>query len=241
MIHCSLAQSGQWSGMARHLSDALTMTAFDLPGHGRSAPWDGVHEIQGVCTGIAAAFAARLAPAGPVDVIGHSFGATVGLRLALEHPALVRSLTLIESVLFAAAPDAATARDVAFEAAMRAGDMDGAARAFTALWGAGDAWNDIDPARRDRMAVQMPLIAAAAPALYDDAGGILHAGRLEAMQAPTLLIEGGRSPAVIHEINGVLAKRIPHARRAVIGGAVHMAPVTHPGAVSAEVAKFLAG
>ena len=39
----------------------------------------------------------------PIDVIGHSFGATVALRLAVEQPEKVRSLTLIEPVFFAVA------------------------------------------------------------------------------------------------------------------------------------------
>jgi lipase len=46
-----------------------------------------------------------LLPEGPVHLIGHSFGATVALRLAIEAPERVASLTLIEPVLFAAAPD----------------------------------------------------------------------------------------------------------------------------------------
>src|SRR6056297_1968124 len=76
MIHCSLAQSASWSAMARHMSAELSMTAFDMPGHGGSADWDGRGEIQDVTVRIAAAFCTD----GPRDVIGHSFGATVALR-----------------------------------------------------------------------------------------------------------------------------------------------------------------
>ncbi len=75
MIHCSLASCEAWGGLARVLSGALTMTAFDMPGHGRSDEWDARGEIQGVTAEIAAGFLD-----GPADVIGHSFGATVALR-----------------------------------------------------------------------------------------------------------------------------------------------------------------
>ena len=137
MIHCSLASSAAWGGVARHLSGALTMTAFDMPGHGRSGSWDARGEIQGVTAGIAADFLDA-----PADVIGHSFGATVALRLAVERPDLVRTLTLIEPVFFAVAiaDQPAVARDHAvesadFEAAMAAGDHVAAAHVHLPIFG----------------------------------------------------------------------------------------------------------
>lgn len=237
MIHCALAESSVWGGMARHLSGALSMTAFDLPGHGRSGDWDGVGEIQAQCVRIAADFAARAG--GPLDVIGHSFGATVALRLALEHPGALRSLVLIEPVLFAVAGRAKGDGDAAFAEAMRAGDMERAARDFTALWGTGARWEDIAQAQQAKLTAQMPLIAASAPALYDDIGGMLRPGGLEGLDLPVLLLEGSRAPAVISAINDGLAARLARAERSIIGGAGHMAPVTHPAQLSAEILRFL--
>lgn len=242
MIHCSLAQSGSWGGMARYLSGALEMTAFDLPGHGRSADWDNRGEIQEVTTRIAAAFCGD----GPHDVIGHSFGATVALRLALERQGLVRSLVLVEPVFFAAAfadhPEMRArlaARMAGVSQAMAAGDHTAAARAFTANWGDGTPWGDLPPAQQRALAARMPLVRAGEPALYDDAGGMLAPGRLEALDRPVLLIEGSESPAIIPAINEALAARLPRAERAVIAGAGHMAPITHAAQVAAEVLRFL--
>ena len=96
LIHCSLGHSGSWAPLAELLGDTLDMVAFDLPGHGQSGDWcpsDG--EIQGLATDMAAGLLTE-----PADIIGHSFGATVALRLALERPELVRSLTLIETRVF---------------------------------------------------------------------------------------------------------------------------------------------
>jgi pimeloyl-ACP methyl ester carboxylesterase len=70
---------------------------FDLPGHGRSAPWAGT-DYHSDATAVAAALLH-----GPTHIIGHSFGATVALRLAVERPDLVSRVTLIEPVMFAAA------------------------------------------------------------------------------------------------------------------------------------------
>ena len=59
----------------------------DLPGHGASSPLPAPS-----LTGFADVLAEILD--GPVDVLGHSLGGVVALRLAERHPSLVRSLVL---------------------------------------------------------------------------------------------------------------------------------------------------
>ncbi|EAP75264.1 hydrolase, alpha/beta fold family protein [Roseovarius nubinhibens ISM] len=246
LIHCSLAHGGSWAGVARRLSERLAMRAFDLPGHGRSADWGGETELQGLSAEIAASLAAEMGGGAPVDVIGHSFGATVGLRLALERPELVRSLTLIEPVFFALALADQPGLDTAFEGDTRAitaglasGDHAAAARAFTALWGDGTEWDTIPEPQQRRLADQMHLIAGSGPALYEDAGGMLRPGRIEAIACPVLLMEGGASPAIIPAILDGIAARLPQAERVVVEGAGHMLPITHPEPVAEAIGALL--
>jgi pimeloyl-ACP methyl ester carboxylesterase len=59
----------------------------DLPGHGGSSPLPAA-----TLTGFADVLAGILEE--PVDVLGHSMGGVVALRLAERHPALVRTLVL---------------------------------------------------------------------------------------------------------------------------------------------------
>ncbi|QFT79559.1 Pimeloyl-[acyl-carrier protein] methyl ester esterase [Roseovarius sp. THAF27] len=240
-IHCSLAHSGSWGALARHLSGALTLTAFDMPGHGRSGAWDGRGEIQEVTAEIAADLLD-----GPAHVIGHSFGATVALRLAVMRPELVRSLVLIEPVFFAVAlADCPEMRDgfevqmAGFANGMRAGDPEAAARGFLHVWGNGTEWESLSATERKRLAGQMHLVEAGHPALYEDAGAMLAPGVLQNVSQPVLLIEGSDSPDIISVIDDGLASRLPRARRAVIAGAGHMAPLTHARQVGAEILRFL--
>lgn len=227
-IHCSLASSGAWAGVAERLDDRLTLTAFDLPGHGKSADWSGDGDFLDRATRIAASFIET-----PVDLIGHSFGAVTALNLAIAAPEAIRTLTLIEPVLFAAAKghpewDAHQQEMAPFDAAMARGDTPAAAQAFTRVWGTGVDWDRMNSDSRADIARRIGLIAAGHPALYGDSGGILEPGAIEILDMPVLLIRGDRSPAIIARIAEAIAARLPDVGVATVPGAAHMVPITHP-------------
>lgn len=245
-IHCSLAHSGAWAPLMAELGEAVTMTAFDLPGHGRSAAWEPALWGGRDYLGAATATALRLLrqAEGPVDVIGHSFGALVALAAALEEPGLVRTLTLIEPVLFAALKDgpqwpAYLDEAAPFRASMRAGDEARAAELFVGLWGSGQPWQSVDPRQRRNFIQRIGLLADIAPANEGDSAGLLRPGRLESLAMPVLLIRGERSPASIPAVMEVLAGRSPGAQLEVVAGAGHMLPLTHPREVAARIAAHL--
>jgi lipase len=246
LIHCSLGHAGGWSGMMAGLDDVVSALAFDLPGHGRSGDWDKRGDLQEVSMAMAVDLLEDQAQGQPVDIIGHSFGGTVGLRLAVERPELVRSMVLIEPVFFAAGladrPDLKAPYDLhmgAYSSALQAGDMTAAARAFTGVWGDGRAWDALPEGQKQAMVKRIHLIAEGAPAIYHDAAGLLSGGRLEHIAVPVLLVEGGSSPAYIDAINTALARRIGKAERLVVPGAGHMLPITHPKPVADAVRAFL--
>jgi len=238
-LHCSLAHGGAWAGMASHLP-GMTVVAPDLPGHGRSPDWDGQADLHTLTTRECLTLLQ-----GPVDLIGHSFGATVALRMALERPEVVRTLTLIEPVLFAAAraaedPSWRQNREALqpFADCMARGDRTGAAAAFQAVWGV--SFSDMPAPQRDYLAARIHLIGAVNATLEDDAAGLLAWARLEALGVPVLLVEGATSPPVIAAIQTELQRRLPQVTRAVVPGAGHMSPLTHPAEVAALIAAHIA-
>lgn len=239
-VHCSLAHGGAWEGLAAEVGDLATIRAFDLPGHGGSADWDGVTPYQDV----ACAMARDLMGEGPVHLLGHSFGATVALRLAVEAPERVASLTLIETVFFsilrADAPEKAEGdgSDRPFMQALDRGDHETAARVFHAEWGDGRSWDRMTERQRAGLTRRIPLIGAVQRSNNGDPGGMLADRRLERLPVPTLLIEGAESPDSMAIIHAGLERRIPGSTRVVIPGAAHMAPITHPGPVGAAVRRF---
>lgn len=223
-VHCSLGNHQTLLPLANELSPARNVF-FDLPGHGKSGAWLGEDyqtECLTICTDLLDA---------PAHVVGHSFGGTVALRLAIERPDLVSRLTLIEPVLFAAVtePKARAAYETMmqpFVAACEAGDLEATARAFMGMWGAGPDWSDMPQAMRDRIVGQIHLVPASAPAIEDDVHGVV--ARLSSVRCPVDLIAGGDTQPVIAAILDRLEHDISDTRRAVIDGARHMVPITHP-------------
>lgn len=241
-LHCSLAHGGAWSALATHLP-GTTLIAPDLPGHGKAPDWDGRADLHTLATRETMAL---LRETGPVDVIGHSFGATIALRAALEDPDLICSLTLIEPVLFCAARAAGwpgwagyIAEHAPFAADLAAGRPEDAARQFQAIWGAGQAWEDTPPRQRAYITARIHLIPAQNPTLIDDAAGLLAPWRLESLGIPTMLLEGAESPPIIAAINDELSRRLPQVTRATIPGAGHMGPITHAALCAGPIAAHL--
>ena len=239
-IHCTLAHSGAWRGLLREMEGEITLHAIDLPSHGRSADW---HEDQGDFQDVSAA-GARAVFDRPMDLLGHSFGATVALRLAAERPELVRSLTLIEPVFFAVAalddPDALARHDAdaqPFFDTYTSGDAALAARLFNRMWAdpTSPRWPDLPEATRAAMTRAIHVVPASGAAIFNDRQGLLKDGGLSALTAPTQLLRGSNTHDVIGVINEGLARRMPNATSHVVDGAGHMLPITHP----AETAELL--
>ncbi|WP_264210491.1 alpha/beta fold hydrolase [Leisingera thetidis] len=243
-VHCSLAHSGAWRGLAGVLAEEATLTAFDMLSHGRSPDWDGQgnYQLLNVQAGLALLQE-------PVDLLGHSFGATVALRMAMARPDLVRSLALIEPVLFAvakaddpAALAAVEARSRPIDAAWAAGDVELATRLFNRMWGPGyPRWPDLPEPSRAAMMRALPVIPASYSTLYLDENGTLAPGALERAAMPALLLTGTGSPPVMASIAAGLARRLPDARTAAVPGAGHMLPVSHPEETAQLLRKLWAG
>lgn len=241
-LHCTMAFGGAWTGLANALPD-LTLIAPDMPSHGRSADWDEVSDFGETV------FQASLAAMDdtPMDVISHSFGAMIALRLAVEAAEKVRSLTVFEPVFFAVARadapdtlDLLDAQGVDFNDTLASGDRDAAARSFNSMWSDGSApWGSLSERSRLAMARAVHVVPDTVQFLYDDTAGLLAPGALDGCTIPTLVVRGALSVPVITATIDGLASRMPNARAVVIEGAGHMAPITHPQAMAEAISPLL--
>ncbi|MBL4769029.1 MAG: alpha/beta hydrolase [Rhodobacteraceae bacterium] len=230
-LHCTLAHSGAWRGIVEAMGSDVTFVTPDMLSHGRSPDWDrqGDYQDRGVT-------AVEPFLDEPMDIIGHSFGATIALRLAVAHPGKVRSLTMIEPVYFAVVieddPAQVADHDVnetGYLDALDAGDDALAARLFNRMWSDGGLkWPDMPEQMRASMTRSIHVVPACRPSLLDDLPGMLKPGVLDRVTCPSLLLRGSRSPSIIKTVNDGLARRLPDADNRVVEGAGHMVPISHP-------------
>jgi pimeloyl-ACP methyl ester carboxylesterase len=188
-----------------------------------------------------AAFLAALGR-GPVDLLGHSRGGHIAFRVAQHHPHLVRRLILAEpggerDPSLGGAPGA-NAQAMAFAEGARliaAGEEEAGLRHIAEHTGGPGAWDR-------RAEAQKAISRANARTLL----GQIHEARspyaraeAEAIQAPTLLLQGAQTqPAFVANVTA-LAGAIPDARVVAIPRATHSLISEQPEAVAAAVLRFL--
>ncbi|WP_204115465.1 alpha/beta fold hydrolase [Shimia biformata] len=239
-LHCSLAHAGAWRGMGEALADVATLRAMDFPAHGQSAdcPPEAFSEAS-----FDSAEAVLLSMDAPVDLIGHSWGGYIALRLALAHPNHVRSLVLYEPIISAivAGSDRMEAERSGIEtviAHVDRGEHEQAARAFMRVWGDGRKWADLPEQLRRACTHGIAHVMACQPDLLEDAKGILGDGGISTIDKPVLVVDGALSPGLAHEVQDRLAARIPGAQRLTIAGAGHMGPISHAHELAAATRDF---
>ncbi len=100
LLHGSGASAHSWAGLGPLLESRFTVVAPDLPGHGGTRPLPrGRMSLPGFAAGVAELVAAlRIRPE---LVVGHSAGAAVGARLALDGAVPARGIVALAPALAA--------------------------------------------------------------------------------------------------------------------------------------------
>ncbi|WLB58014.1 alpha/beta fold hydrolase [Bradyrhizobium japonicum] len=186
--------------------------------------------------------------AGPVDVVGWSYGGAVAATAPVQNPSLFRSVILWASlltVLPADSPDGKAAREdrsrmyAPAAAAAKAGEPVKATRLLL------EAVFQLPPGRSDRepQALQTmwdqnarttPLFFTAPPP------PVVTCDMLRTFAQPTLILEGEKTAAQFRLINDAITSCVPKAQRVVLKSVTHDAPVHDPASFSSAILDFLA-
>ncbi|MEO5882007.1 MAG: alpha/beta hydrolase [Caldimonas sp.] len=243
-LHSNASSSSQWRGLMELLAPRFRVFAPDSYGAGKSPQWPSDRQIS--LADEVALIEPVLRDAGPpLALVGHSYGAAIALRAALDRPERVRALVLYEPTLFclldaeAPPPNASEGiRSAVAEAslALDRGDRNRAAEAFIDYWMGEGAWQRMPEPRREPIATSIVNVRRWAHALLTEPTP-LQAFRT--LDAPVLYLTGAKTTASARAVARLLVATLPRVELREFEQLGHMGPVTHPEQVNAAIAGFL--
>jgi esterase len=245
LIHGSLCDYRYWGLQIPALSKGHRVVAVSLR-HCYPERWDGTGSDY-TCAQHAADVGELIATlgGGAVHLLGHSRGGYVAFTVARQFPERVRSLTLADpggelddslgGASPASAPLAAMFGDCA--ASIKAGDIDGALARFNEVINGPGSWEKMPAFGKTMMRDNAYTL------IGQMAEGRLPFSRaaIQEIRAPTLVVNGARSPAFFHRIGDAMAAYLRDGRRLSIDGAGHPMNAEQPNAFNTAVLEFLAG
>jgi len=251
-VHGAISDLRFWEPQRPEVAKRHRFIAYTYRYHG-VAPWpdDGRRYSTALHTADLAAFIRGLG-AGPVHLVGQSGGGVLATLVAMEHPQLLRSLTLAEpaiGALLVGMPEAKPALEDrekivgAAGAAVQSGDAVQATKLFF------DWVNNEGPGAFDKQpdalrqmlldnANTLPLsrVSPASPP-----PPAISCATLGGVKLPTLVIGGEHTRPYYSLINEIVVRCIPGSRMVTIPKATHPMNYQNPGAFNEALLQFLAG
>jgi pimeloyl-ACP methyl ester carboxylesterase len=243
LVHGSWDSHHDWDLIVPRLAAAFRVLTYDRRGHSQSERPTGQGSVREDVADLAALLEhVELAPAW---VVANSFGASISLRLASEHPGLFRGLIAHEPPLFSLLANdpglASMLEDVqrkirAVVQRIASGDHTGATEQFveTVALGAG-TWKAVPPD------IQLGMIENA-PTFLDEANDpeqlAFDLEWISGFSKPVLLTLGDQSPPTFAPVVIRLSGALPHAELLTLPGAGHVPYATHPDAYVAAIIEF---
>jgi pimeloyl-ACP methyl ester carboxylesterase len=244
LIHSSVSGNRQWRALSAALSSRYRVLAPNLFGYGETTAWPGSTR-QTLSAQAMLVLALCEAVAGPIHLVGHSFGGAVALKVAEYLGSRLRSLVLLEPNPFHLLQQAGRTR--AFREALRLRnhvkcfaafcDWRQAAERFADYWLGDGAWAAMPEKRRAAFAASLPPNVHEWDALL---GEMTPVERWRDLGAETLLVCDPHTRLPTREIAEIFARACPRWTLQPLCGAGHMAPLTRPDLVNPLVHEFLA-
>jgi magnesium chelatase accessory protein len=246
LLHGTGAATHSWRDLAPRLAASFDVVAPDLPGHGFTAmPADGVLSLPSVARAVGALLG-RLGVA-PTLVVGHSAGAAIGARLALDGRVAPRALIALNGafVPFGGLPGRLFAPAARMLAGTRlaprlfARMAGGPATLARLLQGTGSTIDAGGRAAYARLAAHPGHVAGALGMMaHWDLEPLYR--ELPRLGCELVLIVGARDPMVPPEQAERVGRRVPGATRIVLPGLGHLAHEERPDWLAERIAAIAA-
>lgn len=237
MVHGTTADHTRWHTILPLLEPHVTVHAMDRRGRGGSGDADGYALADEAADVAAVVDAVADATGGPVDVFGHSYGASCVLE-ALLLTSAVRRAVLYEPALNAISPPGWLDRMTGLIAQGRREDVVVALlRDLAGLTEEQLARSKADPSWTGRVAAAHTVVRET----REEESYRFDAARFAALAVPTLLLLGSETTPDLAASTTLLAEHLPGARVVTMAGQGHVAMLTAPELFADEVLGFLRG
>ncbi len=231
-----------WRPIAAALQDRFRTAAVNPSDYGETAPFAGPAPmtIGDEAAALAAVIGAELANSrgGQAHIVGHSYGGTIALALALARPEAVGRLTLLEPAPYTLLRDAgetALADEIGgqnrrFVATVRAGGREAEAmEQYLDYFNNREGyWRGLDERARAKL---LSLAGRLAVGLDAVERFPLRRADLARIGVPVAVVRGGETDPLHAKLSELVAQSIPGATLQDVPGAGHMMTLSHGPAI----------
>ena len=241
LLHAGIAHLEMWADQMEAFTKRHQVIRYDLRGEGRSdnlsGPYTDHTDLLGLMTEL---------DLDQAILLGASNGGKIALNFSLAYPERVQALILVAAALegyeYQLVDEETEQKDAAIDDAFERGDIALAAELETQFWfdGLKRSPDQVDPRARAR-AFEMSAYTFGLPPRRGTKSlpKIPAIERLEEIQMPTLVIVGDQDLPDMQAIAGLLAKRIPNARKVIMPDAAHLPSMEKPEQFNKIVLDFL--
>jgi pimeloyl-ACP methyl ester carboxylesterase len=240
LLHSGAGDARDWRRFKAELPAGYRCAALDFYGCGGTPPWPGPAALTiDDQAHLVATLAHNIGV--PVHLCGHSYGGAIALRLAVTHPELVRTLSLIEPGCYLLLRETG---DPLFEvceslwnsfrAAFERGEPERGWRQFIDFYSGDGVWDRLRPEMRTSFLAASPIerlaVLLSNPTTIDD---------VRRVQVPTLVLCGESTTAPARRMCEIIAGATPRATLGMVPVAGHMSLITHPKEVAGRIARHI--
>lgn len=250
LVPSTASGNRQWRSLIDAGGDRYRFLAMNMFGYGQTSAWPATRR-QTLADQAALGLALARAVDGPITVVGHSFGGSVAIQIALALGDRLRGLALFEPNPFHLLPAAGEREGHAEGRRIRdivkryggAGDWMGVAQRFADYWVGDGTWAAMPENRRAAFAAAIPPNFHEWDALYGDSDDeeipAFDLPQLQGLACPVLVLRSESPRPGIAAIDGLLRRSCPHWSFASVAAGGHMAPLARPDLVNPLLLEFI--
>jgi pimeloyl-ACP methyl ester carboxylesterase len=244
LLHAGIADRRMWDEQWRPFAEHFQVLRYDMRGFGRSPMTPGPFSNRQDLFQLLHSLGIESA-----HVLGCSNGGMTALDFTLEHPQMVRSLTLVSAAVSGLPPEGLPPKEVLeLIEARKSGDFERAADLHVQIWADGFKRGGKKAAAKVRQQVRrMGLDALENQDEFLRATAFLTetplqppaAGRLSEVKCPALILVGDLDDDYVLHMAEALAAGIPSAHQEIIHGAAHLPNMEKPAEFNRLTLDFL--